>query len=503
MTKITKTDPSNERGIAMIIALFMVLAMSVLGTSLMFVSRSETISSQNYRVMSQARYAAESGIHKAANYLMSAAYVPPSTPGELAQFTTTATPVLIAGGNDEVLLSSDANESTYPVNAVKTAFAAATVGSINVGDASVSYTAQAKLLSMRQIFDQYTLSNKTLQTWEISAVGRINGAQDAEVEVSAIVERQPVSLYSYAAFATYNGCAALSFAGGAVTNSYDSSTDIVGGAVSSFDNYGGNVGTNGNLTEVGNPTTINGSMSTPRSGVGACTANNVTAETIVGQASVTEGLTQLSQEIQYPTPSIPNPGTGNQNFTQAGGCPAGAPYCTAVNTAPNKGAIIQPPTSTTEVLLGNVTVNGNATLQLKGGIYVVNSIDIAGSSKIKIVPNTGPVIFKVKGDGVTTPIKIEGNGISNPSLIPTNLEFQYAGTGNVQMAGGTDTAALFYAPNAQGSISGGADLYGSIVVKNMTATGGAAIHYDRQLEKTALTPGNYMMSAFTWKNYPD
>jgi type II secretory pathway component PulK len=49
---------NNERGIAMLLALFMVLALSVLGSSLMFVSRTETISSHNYRLMTQARYAA-------------------------------------------------------------------------------------------------------------------------------------------------------------------------------------------------------------------------------------------------------------------------------------------------------------------------------------------------------------------------------------------------------------------------------------------------------------
>ena len=58
----------------MIIALFMVLAMSVLGMTLMFVSQTETASSMNYRMMSQARYGAESGIHQAANYLLSPAY---------------------------------------------------------------------------------------------------------------------------------------------------------------------------------------------------------------------------------------------------------------------------------------------------------------------------------------------------------------------------------------------------------------------------------------------
>jgi hypothetical protein len=40
-------------------------------------------------------------------------------------------------------------------------------------------------------------------------------------------------------------------------------------------------------------------------------------------------------------------------------------------------------------------------------------------------------------------------------------------------------------------------------VHEMTGTGGSKIHYDRNLEKAALTAGNPMMSAFTWKNYPD
>ena len=65
----------DERGIAIILALFMMLAMSVLGTSLMFVSKTETLSSHNYRLMSEARYGAESGVHVASNYLMIGAAV--------------------------------------------------------------------------------------------------------------------------------------------------------------------------------------------------------------------------------------------------------------------------------------------------------------------------------------------------------------------------------------------------------------------------------------------
>src|SRR5262249_31776659 len=142
-------DRSNEQGIAMIIALFMVLAMSVLGTTLMFVSQTETASSMNYRMMSQARYGAESGIHQAANYLLSAAYtnVEPGTatdpfnpfPGV---YTTNVSPVL--WNNSEVRLSSEPGVTqNYPINSVKTDFANAATGTLNVLSGTVTYTATA------------------------------------------------------------------------------------------------------------------------------------------------------------------------------------------------------------------------------------------------------------------------------------------------------------------------------------------------------------------------
>jgi hypothetical protein len=129
----------------------------------------------------------------------------------------------------------------------------------------------------------------------------------------------------------------------------------------------------------------------------------------------------------------------------------------------------------------------------------VNSIDIAGSAQIVI--DSGPVIFQIAGQGVTTPIKIEGDGISNPTFNPSNLQFVYGGTGQVQVAGGTETSALLYAPNATGGFAGGSHWYGAVILKQLTATGGASIHYDRRLQTSGVTAGNHMMSAFTWKSF--
>lgn len=487
---------SNERGVAMIFALFMMLAMSLLGTSLIFVSRTETVSSQNYRMMSQARFGAESAVHKATNYLLTTYQVP--RPGGATDpyeaYTQSVNGITWNGA--PVVLSSDAALAHYPVPAVQDAFAAFASDTLTSSDGKVEFTATATLKSMQKFKDAMLGTDAVVQTWEIVGDAVVPGANPAHIQVSAVFERQPTPLYQYAAFATSNQCAALSFAGGAVTNSYDSTSALAANGLPSLANNTGNVGTNGNLTEVGNPTTINGSLSTPRSGVGSCTESNVTAQTISGYASVSAGLNQLPQEVIFPTPPTPDPlpPTTNMQFTQNGGCPAGVSYC----TVSANGATIHPPANT-PVLLGNVVTNGNSVLHLGAGTYVVNSFTMNGSSKIVI--DSGPVIFKVAGVGQSTPITITGNGINNPSFKSSDLQFLYGGTGEVKLAGGDQTAGLFYAPNATSSISGGADLYGAIVVRQLTATGGAAIHYDRNLNNGGKTTGNPMMSTFNWSTY--
>ena len=327
---------SGESGIAMIIAMFMVLILSLLGSSLMFVSRTETMSSLNYQTMSQVRYAAESGVHSAANHILWT-YVPPATGGAdpIANYGMTTSPVRFNGA-DVVLSSNPTVASNYPIGAVRDAFSAASQGTLNVGNGSVAYNATATLMSMRQITDAFTGLPVTLQTWQITGTGSVGGAGSAQLQVSTIIEREDTPVYKYAAFATDNGCDALKFGGGAHTDSYDSSTyGGVGIPVTSA--WGANVGTNGNLDELGATTSIAGSLSTPRSGVGACSENNVTALTQTSGATVTGGITQLSQPVSFPTPPAPSPlpPETNQGFTKNGGCPAGVTFCTA---QPGQGA---------------------------------------------------------------------------------------------------------------------------------------------------------------------
>lgn len=493
MRTLNPTERSGEQGIALVMALLLVLAVSVVTGALVMVARSESLSSVSYTSMSQVRYGAESGVHAAANYLLYT-YAAPSAANvndPLATYDITGSPVRW-NGRPVVLSSDPAVGSNYPVQAVINAFSANSVGNLAVNGAPVSHAARATLLSMSTVTDYYTQQPVTLQTWRIEGVGRINGSGQSLVEVEATVERRPAPVFSYAAFATHNGCSALNFAGGANTGSYDSLNLGAGTATT-----GGNVGTNGNLDGNGGPTDINGTLSTPRSGVGNCTSNNVTAATLAGWGTVEEGLVTLPQPITLPTPPTPTAGTTDYHFTSANGC-AGAPFCVVIGS-PAKPTIV-PPTASTVIPMDDVSMNGSSELHLRAGIYEVNSLTLNGGAKI--VVDTGPVIIKVKGDGMTTPLDLSGGGVSNPSMDPQKLQFVYAGTGNIKITGGSQTAALVYAPNASAALSGAStDFYGAIVTNKVTATGGFSLFYDRRLQNSVMTAGNPMMTSFTWKTF--
>jgi hypothetical protein len=45
-------------------------------------------------------------------------------------------------------------------------------------------------------------------------------------------------------------------------------------------------------------------------------------------------------------------------------------------------------------------------------------------------------------------------------------------------------------------------LYGSVVTRYLTATGGSSIHYDRALmESDLVTIGNFTMNTFSWRTF--
>jgi hypothetical protein len=492
---------ANEKGIALVLSLFLMAAMSVIAASLMFLSQTETYSSMNYRLMSQARYGAESGIQKAANYLLYT-YAAPATAGAdpIASYNTTVSPVTCTAGcpniGQPVVLSANATKpSNYPVAGVQAAFSAAVQGTLQAGNTNVVYTPYAELLSMQQI-DVYGGGVQTIQTWRITSVGSIVAGRTAQVEVGAILETPKFPAQMYAAFGTAPGCGTLNFHGNNTqTDSYDSQAALVGGNPA-ISQSGGNVGTNGNLTE-GGGADIYGTLSSPRVGVGACSIGNVSALSSSGGATVNGhdppqagDILQLPQAVILPPPAVPT------------GVPTSA-YNGNGQTLLNGASV------------GNVSVNANSILTL-GAVGVtsvinVNSITINGNAELRILGN---VILNVVGTGEATPIDFTGGSVSNQNTVidpvthlpvssfdPTTFQVQYAGSGAVKLNGGARMVGMIYAPNAAASLNGGGDFYGSVVAATIDDSGGAKIHYDRRLSGQFFVVGNAMMSSFSWKKY--
>jgi len=473
---------SNQKGSALIFALILVFVLSVMGASMMFLSQSETWSSMNYRMMTQARYGAESGLSVAADYIVNSYTAPTGT--ALNNFNTTVSPVTYNG--QPVVLSSISGQSNYPTGSVVTAFQSAltTPGSVTAGNNTVNYNATATLISMGTVI---SYGNPiTVQMWQITGDGTINGVRNSKEEVTAVMERQVTPATIYAAFATASGCSSLAFSGGGATNSYDSSTLTVNSAgvatvPTTFSTYDGNVGSNGNLAENGAQTTIYGTLSTPDTGVGNCSGGNVTAWTDNGNATVTGGLVKLPQIVNFPSPIIPPPGTINESVSSA------------VTLAPGP--------------YGDISLSGQGTLTLTPGIYNINSISESGANtSVVIAPDPtsnlyGPVIINVTGNNQATPIDLTGNGFQNPTLNPADLQINYAGTGTVKVAGSSTAAMVIYAPNANVTLTGGSDFFGAIVGQTVTDAGGTAIHYDRNLSKNSYIVSDFMLDSFSWAKF--
>lgn len=485
----------NDDGIAMVLALLFMLAISALGAAALVLGRTETFSSLNYRMMSQARYGAESGVHKAAHHLLNTYPLPGSMTDPLSNYDMTVSPVRYLG-QPVVLSAMDGVASNYPVSAVQEAFATAAQGSLPAGQAVVFYSATATLLSMRDVIPYGSALSTVVQTWELTARGRIEGARTGEVEVSAILERQVVAAHTYAAFATDHGCGALTFSGGVVTDSYDSSNMTMVNGKPVTQPHTGHVGTNGNLTQGGTSSVINGSLSTPRSGVGNCKDGAVTALTQQGNAEVTDGITQLPQAVQYPTPDPPSPAPPTGNLVVSSSATCAMLALTSGTCTGSAGALTLDPAGT-PMTLADVKITAGTVLTLHAGVYNINSITMTGNSQLVI--GSGPVILNVAGLAQTVPVDFLGGSIINASFDPSLFRIVYGGTGTLKLTGGSATSAIVYAPNGYPTISGGADFYGSVLGAYIDVLGGSKLHYDRRLSEEFETIGPQMMSTFTWK----
>src|SRR5260370_19422502 len=294
---------SNEKGAALLITYIPVVVLQVMTASMMFLAQSETRSSLNSRLMTQGRYGAEAGLHAAANYLInpSTGYPGIGASDPIGAYTITGSPVTY-GGSAVVLSSLSGVTANHPVSSLKNNFASASTGNLTAGTSTVTYTASAHLLSMRPVLQCGNTQPLTAQLWKITSHGDISGVRNAEVEVSTLLESHLVSCYQYAAFATGNGCGSINFTGHGTVDSYDSNNVSAGQQA-----YDGNLGSNGDLNTAPN-TTIDGTFSTPDTGVGACGSGGG-VDALSGNAAAGTRFEQSTHGCGAPLVQVPPTGT--------------------------------------------------------------------------------------------------------------------------------------------------------------------------------------------------
>jgi hypothetical protein len=544
---------NQERGIAIVLALFLMSAMSVLAASLMFLSQTETYASMNYRMMSQARYGGEAAVQKASDFLFDPAQysVPGSAADPVSNYNRNVSPVTRTSNNQPVILSTVASPaSNYPAASVVTAFQAAAEGDMPAGPGTVHYESYATLLSM-QVFDAYGGTQNVILTWEITGIGSLGGTRPASVEVVAVVETPKVSANNYAAFATADTCGALYFHGAVDTDSYDSTGMPSGTTAPEMDHEGGDIGTNGNM-DIQGSVDVHGNLYSPKEGLGTCSAGNVTAETTtgngysvtcpngdVGSDATNPCLVKLPKAVAYPPPVLsvlPNPNTTVKIGDGTSGSVTPTNTCSALGlTSPTCTFDATAKTVTidgdgTDVTLPNIVMNSGYSLVIQGNAPVPQNINInsfGGSGNLTVKANKGTLVSGVLADiGESVVLKVAGKnptGVSSTLADPTdmaapfdlgdwvinsdfpydaaNLQIVYGGTASMGMGGNDDAAAVIYAPNASFALQGNSSFFGSILAKTIANGGNPGIYYDRRLQRSFYVAGTPMAGSFTWKRY--
>jgi len=148
---------------------------------------------------------------------------------------------------------------------------------------------------------------------------------------------------------------------------------------------------------------------------------------------------------------------------------------------------------------GDLTIASGNIVHLSAGTYDLNSIKLTGNAEI--VVDSGPVILSVAGTGQTTPVDLTGGTLTNSSLVASNFQIVYGGTGTIKVNGGSASSGVIYAPNAAVIFNGGSDWYGAAIGATVSVSGGMGLHYDTQLGGTAYAYGNYMLDSFSWKKF--
>ena len=172
-------------------ALLMVLAVSIVTRRSVAVARSEALSSMSYTSMSQVRYGAESGSTRRRTICCSRSAADCcQRDGSVRQLRHDGVAGALSTACRSCCRAIPPSRRITPPRRACGLHRGVTGSAERQHRIGCDTAARATLMSMQVLTDYYTLQPVTLQTWEITGVGRVNGPGASQVEVSSILERR-------------------------------------------------------------------------------------------------------------------------------------------------------------------------------------------------------------------------------------------------------------------------------------------------------------------------
>jgi hypothetical protein len=143
---------------------------------------------------------------------------------------------------------------------------------------------------------------------------------------------------------------------------------------------------------------------------------------------------------------------------------------------------------------GDLTVSGGNNITLSApATYYFHNLTLSGGSTLTLGAGGHVDIY------ISRKLDLSGGGIINTGALPTSLSIWGCGTetSDWSLSGGTGSYFAVYAPHHKCPISGAGDIWGSIIGKEVTSSGGSKIHYDEALTRQPGI-GKYMVVPRSW-----
>lgn len=516
MARKSKTaKKQGERGIALLFALFTLLALSAIAATLVLMTNTETSVNSNYRQERVSSFAAKSGMEEVRDRmstLNTSGKLPTTFPPAAGSILYVLNEGAAAGTvqpwvatnaymDDELCHDFSGVQGTQPATNIRctsgptsTMLVAGTTATPITSNYPWSGTSAALMykwvrvtLKQNGSVQGYPVNGASAATtqicWNGSTEVPLSGAASCQAMtpssnpvymitslamsstgttrkmIQAEAAQNPAHPFPYGLFATGTNCPAITFGGGGNGNPATDSYNTANGGTyaGTAQNTLGDIGSNGGVLLTGH-SMIGGAVSVPSLAVtppSPCAGGDYTTTGTAGVYnpgnSFPGNAVVAGGTYSFPTPPDPVP------------APPNTPYTGGNNLVPGT--------------FGNISIASNTTLTLAPGVYNINSLTISGQASIAVSP-AGAVTLNFPSTS-SNPISLTGQAITSSGSIPNNMQINYGGTGTINLAGKAASYFIVDAPNAAISVSGNGDIYGRVVGKTIDYGGNGKFHFDR------------------------